>query len=177
MRPEDANCLATSAKTEIAPVKSLVKKSITGTKASAAKTPNLCPKSCKVALSLLRLFCAEGALVSISLNFLLPSSIIALTNACLRSNSVKSFTALPISLAYALVAGSSLVNMPSSSKSSGSSFAAPLVSLSKASDKFLPKATETLVDILASCSICLVLKPVDKARLAFSAASPSATCP
>ena len=100
-------------------------------------------------------------------NFRSPSSIAALTKACLLSKFVKEVAALPSSAAYLCTAGSILVKIPSSSKSSGSSLAVPRNSRCKASVKFLPKALDALRDTKLSLSICSVLNPADNPMLTF----------
>ena len=154
----------------------LLIKSTTGPKEFAKNPPSFNPKSTIVALNLDN-DCAEVSVeVSISLNFRCPSSITALTNACRLSKLVKEVTLTPILSAYFLTAGSILVKIPSSSKSSGSSFAAPLTTLWKASLKFLPKAFDARKDTSLNSSICELLNPADKPKLTFCAASNNDNC-
>ena len=79
-------------------------------------------------------FCVVGIIVSIMKFFVSPSSIAAFTKACRFSKFVKLEATLPV-VAYFSAAGSILTKIPSSSNSSGSSFAAPRTTRLKASVK------------------------------------------
>ena len=59
-----------------------------------------------------------------------------------------------------MVAFSSLKVIPNSSSNSGSAFEVPLINLSKASSKSLPKAAEAFLAPTASSSSCLGEKPL-----------------
>ena len=72
-------------------------------------------------------------------NFLIPWSSISLAKACLCWKRVNSEAATPKEAAYFADASSSLTKIPNSSRISGSSFAAPRVSLSIASPTSLPR--------------------------------------
>ena len=134
-------------------------KSAMGANPTASRDPNLSPRLITVAAN----FSKDSAVVlvemSTSLNFLVPSSITALANACLRSKLVSELAERPTESAYFLTAGSIRVKIPSSSNSSGSSLAAPRDTRVNASVRDLPKALEALRDTSESFSICVVLNP------------------